>query len=110
AIYIPGGRPERANLTPTNRTFFFQLSPQARHEAERSWEAIQRAHTNSVLASEMTTPQPSAGRQLTYMAETRLPADAAPGFVTVTEARARSAGKPLVLYFTLPNAQPCQEQ
>lgn len=110
-IYIPAGRPVRADLLPTQRVFFFSLSGQAREQAEKAWQATQAQHAHSA-SLRAGGADGAVTRQLTYVAQTQLPDGAVPGFMTVTDARraATSQGRPMVLYFTLKDAQPCIEQ
>lgn len=117
-IYLIGGRPEKEQDF-TNKVWYFTLSPAARSLAENQWAAAQRAHTGSVstfdtLAQSSTSSDGQQGAdQLSYLADKRLSTGAAPGFLTINDAR-KVAGeadkKPLVMYFNAENAAPCVEQ
>jgi hypothetical protein len=119
-IYITGGRHsggQGQQTTPLlKNTSYFQLNEQARREAEQGWMAAQTAHANSVsaLAAQLEggNRAGSPDRLLTYLADQRLQEGAVPGFMTITEARAKAEreDKPLVMYFLIKDAQPCIEQ
>jgi hypothetical protein len=115
-IYISGGRGPIFETPLLRKSSFFQLNEQARREAEQGWMAAQTAHANSVsaLAAQLEGgPRTQGGdRLLTYLADQRLQEGAVPGFMTITEARAKAERerKPLVMYFLIKDAQPCIEQ
>ncbi|MBX3728309.1 MAG: hypothetical protein KF858_03920 [Candidatus Sumerlaeia bacterium] len=119
-IYITGGRHSGGQTQQTTpllkNASYFQLNEQARREAEQSYMAAQTAHANSVsaLAAQLEGGSRAQGpdRLLTYLADQRLQEGAVPGFMTITEARAKAEreGKPLVMYFLIKDAQPCVEQ
>ncbi|MBX3728311.1 MAG: hypothetical protein KF858_03930 [Candidatus Sumerlaeia bacterium] len=115
-IYISGGRGPEFQTPLLRKSSYFQLNEQARREAEQSYMAAQTAHTNSVsaLAAQLEGGARAQGpdRLLTYLADQRLQEGAVPGFMTITEARAKAERerKPLVMYFLIKDAQPCVEQ
>lgn len=116
-IYLIGGRPQRAeDFTP--KVWYFTLSPAARALAENQWAASQRNHSATVSTFDTLATSSANGQQgadqLSYLADKRLSSGAAPGFMTITDAR-RAANdgankRPLIMYFNADTAQPCVDQ
>lgn len=117
-IYIPGGRPTKTPIEPTDRVFYMRLSGQAREVAERTWAAQEAAHSWTVSAFPPPEKEQALGdgredaKKLTYIADRRLAESAVEGFLTVTQAReqAQKEKKPLIMYFNLAQAEPCRKQ
>jgi len=106
-IFINGGRPARGEkMLATN--YVFRLSPDASRMATDSWIASETAHANTVLA----VTQTMGASVPSYTVASTLSGDAAKGFLPYELARstASSSGKPLILYFCVPDAKPCVEQ
>lgn len=112
AIFVNGGRIERGKQM-LDAMAKFRLTPAAQRIAEEGWMAAQLAHANTVAA----LPPPSAGSKpaapsLSYVADKQVRANAIGGFASYSAAREAAARdrKPLVIYFNLDNAAPCNEQ
>jgi len=112
-MFVGGGRTARGKEM-LDAMCMFRLTSQARQLAEQGWMAAQLAHANTVAA----LPAPDASGQtaaqptLSYLADSKLRVGAVDGFATYSAARADSAknGKPLVLYFNISGAAPCEQQ
>lgn len=119
-IFITGGRGPVFETPLLHQGAVFGLTSEAARAAEQTWVAAQTAHSNSVssLAASLeesargTGEGQGGGRYLSYLADRSLQEGAVEGFLTVTDARrvAERENKPLVMYFNLQNAVPCQEQ
>lgn len=118
-VFLSGGRGPEFEYPLLEVGAVFGLTSEAARQAEQTWLAAQTAHSNSVssLAASLEESAKgsggaSGGRYLSYIADRTLQEGAVDGFLTITDARriAERDGKPLVMYFNVQDAVPCQEQ
>jgi len=111
-IHVTGGRPERGAAMTAGSTIL-ALSPAARGLAEETWIASRQGIPAGAMVAALQAPRPEVHAvSLSYLAEERVTVGALPGFNSVAQARriASSQRMPLVMYFNMAGAPPCEQQ